>query len=607
MNRYTVGALVALIMFFAVFNRATALHAIGGERNVRVALVYTTGGGADAAQVRAAYTESLLESGIPFDWLASTDLAMFDAEQLAASYAAIVFPDTLDRRVSEDAVAEMTAFAALGGSVAVIGDAGSRTPGGLYRPGSLFAEISGIDSLQYRQLRAKAFGHGVMHFSNAASASRWSVPGGKTDAGDLSGYVYGALKYPYAKGAVVGTSVRIDADNADSPMLSVRPVQRGRVAYMAVPLGSLRSHGDAFPMQMLLSYLTRSGDMPHLVASPDGIGRLIVDIHIDSSIEFEGIPNLQRLNVLRRDVPLEFDVTAGPDRDRLGDGLGFDACGRGAKYLRMLMPYGQIGSHGGWAHNEFAADIEAGKDSEAQIRELVDRNDRCLTSVTGVPVRSFAAPVGVHPQPEMTNVLDSLGIVGYYYTGDTGAPAERPFFNGTLVSSKSWAFPVMPLGNVASVGEMERDRVSPQAVERWMSETATFAADQRGIYLLYSHSYDFMHAGYGVAVSHFINRVARMGPAGRLRTTNMVAAAGFMDRFIATTSSFTRSAGGVRVRLSNPNGLRSIAFAIPTAWIRRGALPPELRNAGAQRNYTILNVQSNRSELDVTLPGATTP
>jgi hypothetical protein len=604
-NRYTVAALLALVMFFAVFNRATTLQAIAGERSVRVALVYTPGGDAEAQQIRAAYTESLLERGIPFDWLASTDLALFDAEQLANAYAAIVFPDTINRRVAEDAVAQMTEFAALGGSVAVIGDAGSRTLDGIYRPGSLFAEISGIDSLQFRQLRAKAFGHGFVHFTNAATANRWSVPSGKTDSGDLSGYGYGPLTYPYAKAAIVNDQVRIDADNPDSPMLTVRDVQRGRVAYMALPLGSLRTHSDGFPMDMLASYLTRSADMPHLVAAPDGVGNLVIDIHIDSSIEFLGIPNMRRLRILRHDVPMEFDVTAGPDRDVLGDGLGFDACGRGKKYLQILMRYGHIGSHGGWAHNKFAADIQAGRDSEAQIRQLIDRNDRCLASVTHVPVRSFAAPVGKHPQPEMTDVLDTLGIAGYYYTGDTGSPVERPFFDGSLVSSKSWAFPVMPLGNVASVGEMERDRIPPRAVQGWMDGTAAYAADQRGIYLIYSHSYDFMRRGYGAAVTHFVDRVEALQRAGRLRTTNMVDAAAFMNRFVTTTSSFTRSADGVHVRLYNPNGLRSIAFAVPTSWIRNVTLPPDLRNAGLQHGYTILSVQSNADTLDVTLSGGT--
>ena len=603
LNRYTVASILALIMIFSVVNRASALRALAGERSIRVAVVYTPDTSTESQQIRAAYTETLLENGIPFDWLASTDLALFDGEQLAGSYSAIVFPDGINRRVSEDAVAELTAFASLGGSVAIIGDAGSRTLDGTYRPGSLFTEISGVDSLLYRSLRSKAFGSGYMHFADAKSTQRWNVPSGKVDRGDLSGYGYGPLDYPYARATIVDGNVRIDASNAETPMLTVRDVERGRVAYIAMPLGYLRTHSDAFPMTMLVSYLTRGGEMPHLVAAPDGVGQLIIDIHIDSSNEFVGIPNLRHYHLLRRSVPMEFDVTAGPDLDRLGDGLGFDACGIGKKYLQSLMPYGRIGSHGGWAHNEFAADIEAGRDNEARVRELIDRNDKCLESVTHVPVLSFAAPVGVHPQPMMTHALDELGILGYYYTGDTGAPVERPFFNGTLVSPKSWAFPVMPLGNVASIAEMRQAHITPDGVQQWMSSTAEYAAEQHGIYLFYSHSYDLLYPGYSAAMGRFLDRVEVLERNGRLRTTNMVDSATFMTRFVDTTSSFTRGSDGVHVKLFNPHGLHGIAFAVPSAWIAGGKLPPDVRKTGVQRAYTILSVQQNGNDLDVMLPG----
>jgi hypothetical protein len=605
-NRYTVAAVLTLLLLFVVFDRASSLRAIAGERSIRVALVYTPGGGTDEQQIRAGYAQTMLENGIPFDWLASTDLALFDGEQLSDSYTAIVFPDAIDRRVAEDSVAALTVFAQLGGRVAVISDAGSRTADGSYRPGSLFTEISGVDSILYRQLRTKAFSRGTLRFAGTNAVNRWSVPSGKIVDNDLSSYIYGPLYYGYAKAKLVEPHVRVDGSNGDTPMLTVRDVNRGRVAYIAIPLGYLRTHSDAFPMQLLISFLTRDGDLPHLVAAPGGEGRLIVDIHIDSSIEYGGITNLQRHGLLRHDVPMEFDVTAGPDRDRPGDGLGFAACGRGKPFLRKLMPYAsRIGSHGGWAHNEFAADVTSGRDNEATVRSLIDRNDRCLQSVTGVPVRSFAAPVGVHPQPMMTQALDQLGIIGYYYTGDTGSPVERPFYNGTLVSAKSWAFPIMPLGDLASVAEMRLAHVPPQGVENWMNATADFAARQRGIYLFYSHSYDLLYPGYTAAMGRFLDHAAALRRAGKLQTTNMVDAAEFMDRFTATTSAFWRSADGVHVELHNPHGLHDIAFAMPTAWVRTAGLPPQLRSAGTQGRYTILSVESTGNDLDVILPGVT--
>jgi hypothetical protein len=214
--------------------------------------------------------------------------------------------------------------------------------------------------------------------------------------------------------------------------------------------------------------------------------------------------------------------------------------------------------------------------------------------------------VGEHPQPTMTHALDQLGILGYYYTGDTGSPVERPFFNGKLVSDKSWAYPILPLGNLASVAEMRRAHVTPQGVENWMNSNADFAAEQRGIYLFYSHSYDLLYPGYTAAMGRFLNHAATLVRAGRLRTTNMVDASEFMDRFVATTSSFTRFADGVHVELYNPHGLHDIAFAVPTTWLHGAALPAALRNAGTQRKYTILSVTSDANSLDVTLPGVST-
>jgi hypothetical protein len=377
------------------------------------------------------------------------------------------------------------------------------------------------------------------------------------------------------------------------------------IAYLALPLGYLRGHSDGFPMTLLSSLLTRSDELPHLVASPDGIGELILDVHVDSNSEFAGIPNLHNRGLLRRSVHMEFDVTAGPDRDRIGDGLGFDACGKGRKYLTMLLPYGRIGSHGGWAHNLFAKNLEENRYSKAQVRDLVDRNDRCLESVTGERVRSYAAPVGVHPQPMMTSVLDSLGIKGYYYTGDTGAPVERAFFNGKLVSNYSWAFPIVPFGEVASIGEMQHAHIPASDVERWLEQTASYVAGRHGIYLIYSHSYDFEAPAYAGALGRFLDRLELLQREDKLHLTDMPAAATFMDRFVATTSSFIRTPSGLNVHLHNAKGLRSIAFAVPSAWLRTNApLPDGLRQTSTERNYTIFAVNSDARDLDVTLPGA---
>jgi hypothetical protein len=635
LNRRTVVAFFALVAFVMVVMRTVDLRAIATESGIRAALVYTPEEVRPGNEIRAAYAETLRENGIAFDWIAATDLSLFGADALHRMYAAIVFPDRINTRIPEESVRELTRYAAEGGLVAVIDDAGTRAGGGAYRPASLFTRASGVNPGLYQQLRAKAFASGPLHFRDAAAAARWQVPPGKIIDGDLSGYLYGPLKYPFPRAEVAGDDVAVDAGNGSTPLISRRVVGRGEIAYIGLPLGYLRGYSDAFPMTFLTSLLTSRNTLPHLVAAPDGIGELVVNIHIDSSVEFMGIPNLQRRGLLRRDVPMEFDVTAGPDLDRVGDGLGFAACGRGPgrAYLKLLARYGTIGSHGGWAHNLFASTLDANRYTPAQVRALVDRNDRCLASVTGQPVRSYAAPAGVHPQPMMTQALDSLGIEGYYYTGDTGGPVLRPFYNGTLVSAHSWAFPVMPSGRLASIGEMRAVGIPGPPVERWLEQTAEYAAARHGIFLAYSHSYDLLpghfvaafydaeqqhvvfhtdsHAGehlpapYALAFGHFLDRVEALERAHKLRTTSMPAAASFMDRFVATTSSFTLTAEGVHVTLHNARGLRSIAFALPSAWLKYGAPPPPgvrwTSNAGG---YAIFAITNNRPDLDVTFTGA---
>jgi len=608
MNRGAILLIACLVILGFVIVRTVQINALDAPRGIRVALVYTPADvNASVPNSLLAFSEALRESGIPFDTVASTDISLLGPKELRRDYSALLFTDGVNQRVPEETTGALASYANAGGRIAIVADAGSRSTNGFYRPASLFATISGVDATLYQTLRNKAYTSGPLHFTNVGQSQRWDVPSGKLVDGNLSSYGYGALRYPFARAQLdrPGSGVEVSAQGRDSPMLAQRTIGAGSVAYLALPIGYLRTHSDAFPMSFITSFLRASHDLPHLIAAPNGIGELIVDMHIDSAVEFSGIPNLKRRGLLRKDVRMEFDVTAGPDRDRQGDRLGFDACGRGKKYLKMLMPYGRIGSHGGWAHNEFAAKVSAGDYSVDQIKSLIARNDRCLESVTHQRVLSFAAPVGVHPQPTMTRALDELGITSYYYTGDTGAPVERPFYDGTLVSQKSWAFPVMPLGDIASLGEMNRDGVPASVVQNWLQSTADFASTRRGIYLLYSHSYDLKRPDYARAFGKFLRHVEHAQRTGTLHTTDMPTAAAFMERYIQTKPTFQRSSnGGTHVYLTNPVGLHSIAFGVPSTWVAHSAaIPAGVKRAGTGDGYDIFTVTDNRTVLDITLPG----
>ena len=125
MNRHTVVALAALILLVLIAVRSSHLETIGNVGGIRAALVYTPQDIGSGDAIRAAYSESLREAGIRFDWIASTDVSLLGAAALHRMYDAIIFPDGIDVRVPEDATQELTRYAQLGGLVTIIADAGS--------------------------------------------------------------------------------------------------------------------------------------------------------------------------------------------------------------------------------------------------------------------------------------------------------------------------------------------------------------------------------------------------------------------------------------------------------------------------------------------------
>jgi hypothetical protein len=307
-----------------------------------------------------------------------------------------------------------------------------------------------------------------------------------------------------------------------------------------------------------------------------GRGGIVINWHVDSAVEHKTLPIMIKTGLIRKDIKASFDITAGYFLDNPGDGLGFDGCGKGKPLVEIMKSYGVIGSHGGWAHNWFAKNIEDGLFKEKEIRENIVKNNRCLETITGYKITEYAAPVGVHPQPVTTRILEDLGIIAYYYTGDTGSGPNRTFYEGKMVSEKVIAFPVMPFGRMASLYEMAvLDKKKDSEVREWLFNMLSYSERNRTVRLFYSHPYNIEN--YPQAMKAFMDKVEKMQQAGEITVRSMNDFARFFLRFLKTAYTFRTEGNGLKVTLSNPDGLAGITVAIPKARYN----PP------AERDYSI--------------------
>jgi len=605
-TRVLVMALAVLALAIFLGLRVRYLRAEADSDAVDVGIVYDSAEAAGQPAIRGAIDEIFLEEGVPHEWISVGDLSLMDAAALGRRYRVLVFPDGLDARLPDDIESRMLTFEKAGGDVVVTYDAGTKDNAGAYLDRGRFESLLGVRYGRVQQFQNSAFGRGPLQFASAAVARSWHVPPGKLDAQNaVTGYGYGRLQYPIANAQTADGGDTVIARAGGLPALAVRAAGGGKALWSALPIGALAADGDDLPLRWIVeSFVVDSGQMPHLIASPGGVGALIFSWHFDGASDRTGAGLLLKQHLLRPDLHMEIDIASGPDEDAIGDGQGFDACGKGEALVREVSRFGNVGSHGGWDHNWYARALERGALSRAQIEDLVRKNSDCLTRATGVAVRTYAAPVGVHPQPMLTQVLEKIGLDAYYYTGDNGGPPTRPYYHGAEVSQRVWAVPVMPNGKLASLGEMGDAHVPPAAIAAWYDGVTRFVVRNRTMRLVYSHPHDLLeHPEYIAPLAASLSHIETAERMSELRTIDMEQAAAFMTRLTQTDFEIKRRAGGTTLLARNPGGLHDIAFAVPNGWMRSAALPAGVSIVGSDGGWTVLNVTRDATQVSVDFTG----
>ena len=370
-KKFILFIVLTFMLLFFILRMLLSVYSLEWNENIEVLVVY----GKKSYQVNA-FKSVLEEEGIPHRLVDVKTLLSVDPKKLAQHKPAVIIPDGALQYIHPSAVEWFKDYLSYGGSLLISQDAGIKNYAGAYLKSAIFSPLLGINYILYDKLRADSFSEGYIKIVDG----NLEITPGKIDKKQrlITGYMYGGLTYPYAKtedNGFDGKTLAFVVDKKDSneyKALVWKEYKEGYIFYSSLPLGHLKAHSDDMVLRSVLRYfLFKLVKIPHLMNTPKGKGGLVINWHVDANSDWISIPMMLEKGYIRKGLEYSFHITAGEFRDKPGDNLGFDACGKGRKYVEMIMPYGTIGSHGGWAHNWFSYGILDGRISKKDIYKYI--------------------------------------------------------------------------------------------------------------------------------------------------------------------------------------------------------------------------------------------
>jgi hypothetical protein len=487
--------------------------------------------------------------------------------------AGLILPDSIHQQASDLLLREIRDYVANGGNLMLVYDAATKSIEGFYPGGrSRLSDMAGVDYALYENLGNATIRSGDVS-STITVMKELGVPPGKyfpylapsaelesTTSTQLRRYQYGALEYPsfvtsgdYAGQVLLRSSAGVVA--------GLHRYQNGSVLFVNLPLGYLKGNTDGLPLHTFLyNFAVGMLSLPHLLSSPDGVGGLVLNWHVDSNAAISALQSISSWTIMQQG-PYSIHITAGPDTYGIGDGKGFDVLNNSVSrdLVRQYVRLGyEIGSHGGWIHNYFAAHVET--DPPEAMAKFLDLNQDALEQVVGKHVVEYSAPNG--DQPEwVTQWLESHGFVAYYFTGDAGMGPTQSYRNGQREGKNIWAFPITQLDRAASFEELSGEDVSFDDIQQWLQALTGFVVNRREVRLVYFHPPGILP--YGDLVQNWMETTAQLGAQGSFRWYTMAQIANFLNSRKHVTWKLTERGGLVSLMASDSQTLAHQTWSLP--------------------------------------------
>jgi hypothetical protein len=487
--------------------------------------------------------------------------------------AGVILPDSIHQQASDLLLGEIRDYVANGGNLMLVYDAATKSIQGFYPRGrSRLSDLAGVDYARYRELGDATIRSGDVS-STIPVMKQLGVPPGKyfpfsapsaalenTISTQLRRYQYGNLEYPsfvtsgdYAGQVLLRSSAGVAA--------GYHRYQNGSVLFVNLPLGYLKSDADGLLLHAFLQYFAvQMLSLPHLLAVPDGVGGLVLNWHVDSNAAISALEAMNKWTILQQG-PYSIHITAGRDTYAFNDDKGFNVLHSPVsqdlvhEYVRLG---DEIGSHGGWIHNYFAAHVET--DPPQDMAKFLELNKDALEQVAGNRVVEYSAPNGNQPE-WVTQWLESHGFVAYYFTGDAGMGPTQGYRGGRREGQNIWAFPITQLDRAASFEEFSGEDVSFGVIQQWLEALTGFVADRHEVRLVYFHPPGILP--YHDVVHNWLEKTAQLKAEGSFRWYTMSQVANFLNSRKQVTWKLTQHDGLTSLNASDSQTLAHQAWSLP--------------------------------------------
>lgn len=501
--------------------------------------------------------------------------------------AGLIVPDQVHRRANDALVGALNEYVRGGGKLMLVYDACTWDLNGHFPElGSRLSTLAGVHYALYG-----LYGKNTMEQSQvwgrARAMNELEIPPGKfvpmdkrnhpspwrevslgesgTGKNEETRYTFVAYKYDELPYSSFRTSGRFDGkvllESAAGLAAGVRQFGAGDVLFVNLPLGYLKSRTDGLLLNSFLHYFAvHLLQLPYLAPVPNGIGGLVLNWHIDAQSAIKSLEYLRAQGVFNYG-PFSMHMTAGPDVNEWNDGKGLNVSGNSEaqKWIEYFRKQGdEVGSHGGWIHNYFGANIT--EKNAGTFEKYLDWNKQALDRAAGEGMTEYSAPMGNHPE-WVTHWLEKNGFVAYYFAGDAGMGPTLVYRDQGRDASSVWAFPILHLGPEASLEEMGFDGISPSTVREWLFSIADFTAHVHQARLVYSHPLGATR--YILPLLDWLAHTSNLASEGRFRWYTMTSLANFLNTRRAVAWNLKPEGKKAVLEANHPQSLDHQTWIVP--------------------------------------------